>query len=152
MKLMTLCYVKKNGKTLMLHVNKPGTIHHEMWNGLGGKFEPGETPEECIIREVFEESGLKIEPKLHGVIIFKDIAKESKNNGVVFVFTATKFTGELIKSPEGKLEWIKDPKLNTLKRHQADAIFTKWLNEEKFFSAKFTYNAEKLVATQVNFY
>ena len=72
MKLATLCYIKQSGKTLMLYRNKkPNDIHEGKWNGLGGKFNPGETPEQCAIREIFEESGLQVKnPKLHGVLTF----------------------------------------------------------------------------------
>lgn len=153
MKLMTLCYIKKNGKTLMLHVTKKDSISTGFWNGLGGKFEEGETPEECVIREVREESGLElIEPKLKGRITFVDVAKGSKNNGHVYVFVADKFTGKLINSAEGILEWVEDSKLDSLKRHEADTIFTKWLDQENFFSAKFIYKGDKLIDYKVNFY
>lgn len=66
MKLLTLCYIRHDNKTLMLHrIKKHGDIHEGMWVGLGGKFEEGETPETCVIREIYEESGLKIKnPKL----------------------------------------------------------------------------------------
>ena len=74
---------------------KANDIHEGKWNGLGGKFEAGETPEECVIREVLEESGLSIQnPKFKG------------NDWYVFVYTATEFTGELIDSPVGRLEWV----------------------------------------------
>ncbi len=153
MKLMTLCYLKKDGKTLMLNVTKKDSISTGFWNGLGGKFEEGETPEECVAREVLEESNLTIkDPVLKGRITFTDIEKGSKNNGHVYVFVATQFTGTIENSTEGILEWIDDSKLNTLKRHQADAVFSKWLSGDKFFSAKFTYQGEKLINHKVNFY
>ncbi len=63
MKMGTLCYVRSGGKTLMLHrIKKPNDMHAGKWNGLGGKFEPGESPEDCVVREVREESGLSIHP------------------------------------------------------------------------------------------
>ena len=79
-------------------------IHEGKWNGLGGKFEAGETPEECVRRELQEESGLVIQnPRLYGLLVFP---KFKANDWYVFVYTASDFTGELIDSPEGRLEWI----------------------------------------------
>ena len=74
MKLATLCYVRHEGHTLMVHrIKKADDIHQGKWNGLGGKLEPGESPEECVIREVHEESGLEIrQPKYRGLLIFTD--------------------------------------------------------------------------------
>lgn len=74
MKLATLCYIKKDGKTLMLHrIKKKNDMHEGKWNGLGGKFEPGETPEDCVIREIEEESGLNIiKPRLRGLLTFPE--------------------------------------------------------------------------------
>ena len=75
MLLATLCYVKRDGNTLMVYRNKkPNDIHEGKWNGLGGKFEAGETPEECVIREIHEESGLSIQnPNLCGLLMFPQI-------------------------------------------------------------------------------
>jgi 8-oxo-dGTP diphosphatase len=88
---------------------KANDIHEGKWNGLGGKFEAGETPEECVIREVLDESGLSIRDlKYCGLLVFTNF---KENDWYSFVFTATEFTGELIDSPEGKLEWIPDEKL-----------------------------------------
>ena len=96
--LATLCYVRRDGYTLMVHrTKKANDVHRGKWNGLGGKFEPGETPEECVIREVHEESGLAIQhPKLCGLIMFPNF---TGNDWYVFVFTAHEFSGALIDSP-----------------------------------------------------
>jgi 8-oxo-dGTP diphosphatase len=120
--LATLCYVKRDGQTLMLHRNKkPNDIHEGKWNGLGGKFEAGESPEMCIRREVQEEAGLFIHnPRLHGLLIFVNF---KGNDWYVFVFSATEFDGELIDSSEGKLEWIDDDKLLDLPFWPSDAVF-----------------------------
>ena len=121
---------------------KANDIHEGKWNGLGGKFEAGETPEECVIREVLEESGLSIQnPKYCGLLIF---ANFKGNDWYVFVFTANEFTGELIDSPEGKLEWIPDEKLLDLNLCESDHIFFPWIGEGKFFSAKFEYDGDKM--------
>jgi 8-oxo-dGTP diphosphatase len=149
--LATLCYVKHNGKTLMVYRNKkPNDIHEGKWNGLGGKFEAGETPEECIRREVEEESGLVIQnPRLHGLLMFP---RFKGNDWYVFVFTATEFSGELIESPEGRLEWIEDEKLTGLNLWESDHIFLPWLAERKFFSAKFEYDGDVMQGYDATFY
>ena len=114
MKLATLCYVRNNGKTLMIHrVKKENDYHQGKWNGLGGKFDKGETPEECVIREVEEETGLKIKiPHLHGLLTFPMF--DGIDDWYVFVYTANEFEGKLIDSNEGNLEWIPDNELTNL--------------------------------------
>ena len=150
--LATLCYVRHKGKTLMLHrVKKENDYHEGKWNGLGGKFEPGETPEECAIREVEEESGLKIEdPRLCGFIVFPEF--DGENDWNVFIFTADEFSGKLIDSPEGKLEWISDKKLFDLNLWEGDKIFINWVLDKKFFTAKFIYKNKKFVDFKVVFH
>ena len=152
MQLATLCYIKHDNKILMLHrIKKLNDMHKGKWNGLGGKFEAGETPEECVIREVKEESGFDIQnPKLHGFITFP--AFDGFKDWFVFVFSAKEFLGEMIESPEGELEWIDDDKLNLLNLWEGDKIFMDWLNKEAFFSAKFIYKKKKLYSHFVNFH
>lgn len=135
----------------MLHrVKKANDMHKGKWNGLGGKFEAGETPEECIVREVQEESGLVIQdPRLHGLLLFPNF---KGNDWYVFVFTATEFTGELIESPEGQLEWIPDENLKSLNLWESDQIFFPWLENEKFFSAKFEYEGDVMKGYHVTFH
>ncbi len=139
----TLCYVKSKGKTLMLHRTKrKNDIHEGRWNGLGGKMERGETPEECVVREVQEESGLKIVyPKLRGVLTFPGF--DGENDWIVFLFTANRFKGKLIDSDEGDLEWIPDAKVTALHLWEGDKIFMRWLKKHRFFSAKFIYKKGK---------
>ena len=151
MLLATLCYIKHDDHTLMIYRNKkPNDIHAGKWNGLGGKFEPGESLEECILREVQEESGLQIRnPKLHGLLMFPDF---KGNDWYVFVFTAREFNGELIDSPEGKLEWIPDEKLISLNLWASDQVFFPWLEKEGFFSAKFIYDGDRMKSYEVNFH
>jgi len=151
MLLATLCYIKHNGQTLMVYRNKkPNDIHAGKWNGLGGKFESSETPEECVLREVREESGLEItHPKLHGLVMFPGFKGA---DWYVFVFTATEFTGELISSPEGELKWIPDEELEFLSLWPSDQYFFRWMREGKFFSAKFVYDGDEFLSHEVVFY
>lgn len=152
MQLATLCYVIKDGKTLMLHrVKKKNDVHEGKWNGLGGKLERGETPEECVTREVKEEAGLDIvNPRLHGFITFPMF--DGVKDWYVFVFTASEFSGEIIDSDEGRLEWIDNDKLLKLNLWEGDRIFIPWLFSKKFFSAKFTYVDGKFEGHTVSFY
>ncbi|MHB8578431.1 MAG: NUDIX hydrolase [Ignavibacteriaceae bacterium] len=154
MKLATLCYVidKKKNRTLMLHrVKKVNDFHEGKWNGLGGKLEIGETPEECVVREIKEESGLTIsDPRLHGFITFPLF--DGIDDWYVFVFTAENYSGEIIESAEGNLEWIPSESITSLNLWDGDSIFLKWLNEDKFFSAKFIYEKGILKNHSVTFY
>jgi 8-oxo-dGTP diphosphatase len=150
--LATLCYIKHDGHTLMVYRNKkPNDMHEGKWNGLGGKFEPGESPEECVIREVWEESGLEIRnPKMHGLLMFPSFKGD---DWYVFVFTAKKFSGELMtSSPEGKLEWISDEELTSLNLWESDQIFFPWLEDERFFSAKFIYDNDEMQTYEMTFH
>ena len=145
MKLATLCYVQAKGRTLMMHrVKKAHDIHEGKWNGLGGKMEPGETPEECVIRELKEESGLDIRnPQLRGVLTFPGFA--NGEDWYVFVFVAPEFSGDLIDCDEGNLEWVEDSKIMELELWEGDRIFLPWLSQDKFFSGKFVYKRGKLI-------
>jgi 8-oxo-dGTP diphosphatase len=149
--LATLCYIKQDNRTLMLHrIKRKDDIHMGKWNGLGGKFEPGESPEECVTREVCEESGLEIRnPRLSGLLMFPAF---KGNDWYVFVFTATEFSGELKENEEGYLEWIPDDKLESLPLWPSDHIFLPWIREGKFFSAKFVYEGEEMLGHEVAFY
>ena len=136
----------------MLHrIKKENDIHKNKWNGLGGKLEPGESPEDCVKREVFEESGLIIEsPNLHGVITFPKF--DGIDDWIVFVYTANNFDGNLIECDEGKLDWVSDDQLLNLNLWEGDKIFIPWLTQNKFFSAKFIYEKKKLINYDVIFY
>lgn len=154
MKLATLCYVtdKKTNSTLMIHrVKKANDYHEGKWNGLGGKFEPGESPEECAIREIEEESGLKVKSVLmKGFITFPMF--DGKEDWYVFLFTASEFSGTLIDSSEGNLAWIKNDKLTELNLWDGDKHFIPWLFKDGFFSAKFDYQNGKYLKHTVSFY
>ncbi len=152
MKLATLCYVRKSNQTLMIHrVKRSEDMHKGKWNGLGGKFEPGETPEECAIREIHEESGLLVRSlQLKGILTFPGFAHDE--DWYTFVFVVDEFDGELIDSSEGYLAWIDNDKLLDLNLWDGDKIFLRWLDEARFFSGKFIYLNGQFIDYTVAFY
>lgn len=152
MKLATLCYVRRAGQTLMVHrIKKENDMHQGKWNGLGGKLEPGETPEECAIREIREESGLTVTRlTLKGFLTFPGFANEE--DWYAFVFIAECLPGELTDSAEGYLKWIDNDKLLELNLWEGDRIFLPWLERPGFFSGKFVYKKGQLVEHSVMFY
>ena len=149
--LATLCYLKHEGQTLMIHRTKrKDDIHAGKWNGLGGKFEPGESPEQCVIREIREESGLAIvDPKLCGLLVFTGF---KGNDWYVFVFTAGQFSGEMRENEEGYLKWIPEAEMESLALWPSDPIFLAWIREGKFFSAKFSYEGDEMKGYEAAFY
>jgi 8-oxo-dGTP diphosphatase len=136
----------------MIHrVKKANDMHHGKWNGLGGKLEAGESPQECALREVYEECGLRaVNPVLKGVLTFP--AFDEVEDWYVFVFVTKEFTGELIDSTEGSLSWIPDTELVDLPLWEGDRIFLPWLEQPGFFSAKFVYEKGRLVDYHADFY
>jgi len=153
MKLGTLCYIENDNRYLMLHrIKKKNDIHEGLWVGLGGKFEAGESPEDCVVREVLEESGLKIQnPKLRGFLTFPSGFDE--DDWYVFLFTATEFTGELKPCEEGELSWVKKDELNNLPMYEGDKHFLKCLDEYTgIFSAKFIYDGRTLKDYTITIY
>ena len=111
MKLATLCYIRHRDRTLMVHrVKKENDIHAGKWNGLGGKFEPGESPEDCARREILEESGLVARSlRLKGLLTFPEFAQGE--DWYAFVFVVDEYEGELIDSPEGNLAWVRNTEI-----------------------------------------
>ena len=125
--------------------------HEGKWNGLGGKIHLGETPEECVIREVQEESALSIKnPEMRGILTFP--AFKDEEDWYVYVFTAHEFSGDLIDSREGTLKWVDDSQLLKLTLWEGDPIFMKCLDDGQFFSGKFVYKNGKLVAHEMRIY
>lgn len=142
-----LVYIRdlENKKTLMLYRNKKENDMHEgKWNGVGGKVEMGESPAECAIREVFEETGLKVSsPILKGFITFPNFSKG--NDWIAFIYEFHGFSGELSECNEGTLEWIDDDKILDLNLWEGDYMFLPLVFENKFFSGKLVYENKKLV-------
>lgn len=153
MKLATLCYIRDKDSYLMLHrTKKEGDIFKDFWNGIGGKMESNESPEECVIREVNEETGLQlIEPQLKGIITFPN-NRDTGETWYVFVFLANQFTGSLKDSEEGDLEWVPLERVSELNIQNADKHFMSWLEKDKIFSAKFYYIGDELKDFKVVFY
>ena len=121
------------------------------WNGLGGKLEPHESPEQALRREVFEESGLHIEAaELRGFITFPDF--DGEDDWYAFVYTVSDFSGELASSDEGELRWVPDDELLKLNLWAGDRVFMPWLKSPQIFSAIFRYEQGEFVDHKVVFY
>lgn len=143
--LTTLCYVEKDGKYLMLHrVKKEVDVNKDKWIGIGGHFEQGESPEECLIREAKEETGLTLTNwRFRGIVTFQ---AEGWNTEYMCLYTADEFEGELQECDEGTLEWVEKEKLTSLNLWEGDKIFLKLLAEEHpFFSLKLSYSGDRLI-------
>lgn len=143
--LTTLCYIEKDEAYLMMHrVKKENDINKDKWVGVGGHFEENESPEECLLRETAEETGLTLTSfKLRGIITF---ICDRWQTEYMFLYTADRFCGELITCDEGNLEWVKKTDVFNLPVWEGDKIFFRLLNErEAFFSLKLCYEGEELV-------
>ena len=150
MKLTTLCYIEKDEKYLMLHrVKKENDCNKDKWIGVGGKFEEGESPEDCLLREVYEETGLKLTNyQFRGIVTFVSDEWEGE---YMHLFTASEYEGELPENAmrdceEGELVWVPKDEIEKLNLWEGDKIFLRLLQErESFFSLKLRYVGEKLV-------
>ena len=143
--LSTLCYIEKDKKYLMLHrTKKKNDINKDKWLGIGGKFEDGESPEECIIREVKEETGLTLNTyKLRCIVTYVSTNWETE---YMYVFTSNDFSGELIECDEGDLQWIQKDRVTELNTWEGDKIFVdKIQKDNNFFTVKFNYDGDKLI-------
>lgn len=145
--LSTLCYIEKDGKYLMLHRTvKENDVNKDKWIGVGGHFEQDESPEECVLREVKEETGYTLTSyRLRGLVTF------ISGNGVteyMSLFTADGFEGEQTACDEGELEWIEKSRVQSLNIWEGDKIFFRLLEErEEFFSLKLVYDGhDKLLS------
>ena len=146
----TLCYIEENGKYLMLHrVKKENDANHDKWVGIGGKFEDGESPEECILRETKEETGLTLTAyRYRGIVTFVSDKWETE---YMHLFTVTGFSGQIIDCDEGVLEWISKERLAAIPKWQGDDIFLRLLDSDApFFSLKLRYEGERLAFAALN--
>ena len=151
MKNTTLCYIENGrGDYLMLHrVKKAHDCNHDKWIGVGGKFEDGESPEECVLRETLEETGLTLTDwRYRGIVTFVSDRWETE---YMHLFTATGWTGTLRECDEGVLEWVSREEFRRLPQWEGDKIFLRLIDEDApFFSLKLRYEGEHLAYAALN--
>ena len=141
----TLIYIECGGEYLMLHrTKKENDCNRDKWIGIGGKFEEGESPEDCMLREAREETGLSLTAwRFRGIVTF---VSDEWGTEYMHLFTADGFTGELSVCGEGELEWVKKSRLCELPIWEGDKIFLRLLRENApFFSLKLCYRGDALV-------
>jgi len=146
----TLCYIERGDEWLLLHrVKKENDLNKDKWIGLGGKCEEGESPEECVLREVREESGLTLTSyRYRGIVTF---VSDRWGSEYMHLFTADGFSGDVGPCDEGVLEWIKKSDFAALPQWEGDKIFLRLLEENApFFSLKLVYAGEELVSAALN--
>lgn len=143
----TLCYIEKDGAYLMIHrIKKENDLNKDKWVGVGGKLEEGESPFDCVRREVYEETGVNIkDPRYRGIITF---VSDKWGTEYMHLFTATDYDGEIdYDCDEGKLEWVKKELVPSLPIWEGDKIFFDLMEkEERFFSLKLCYEGDTLVS------
>ena len=150
MKNTSLCYIERDGKYLMLHrTKKVNDENHDKWIGVGGKFEEGESPEECMLREVQEETGLTLTAwRYRGIVTF---VSNEWSGEYMHLFTADGYSGELKSCEEGELEWVEKERLYSLPIWEGDKIFLRLLDSGRpFFSLKLCYEGERLVSAALD--
>lgn len=146
----TLVYIEKDSKYLMLHrTKKQNDYNHDKWIGIGGKFEETESPEECILRETKEETGLTLnEIEYRGIVTF---VSDENFTEYMHVFWSNNFSGALKECDEGELEWIEKSRMNALPHWKGDEIFLKLLElRAPFFSLKLVYEKGILLSATLN--
>lgn len=150
MRLTTLCYIEKDDSYLMLHrIVKKNDMNKDKWIGVGGHFEEGESPEECLLREVKEETGLTLTSyRFRGIVTFQSDQWEPE---YMCLFTADGYEGELIPCNEGVLEWVPKKDIPRLNLWEGDKVFLKLLADEApFFSLKLRYEGDILMECVLN--
>lgn len=150
MKNTSLCYIERGRDYLMLHrVKKTADENKDKWIGIGGKFEEGESPEDCMLREVREETGLRLLSWRYRAIV--TFVSDEWGTEYMHLFTSDSFDGEIKECDEGVLEWIDREKLLSLPIWEGDKIFLRLLDsDEPFFSLKLCYTGDKLVSAALN--
>ena len=145
----TLCYITRGNDVLMLHrIKKKNDVNKDKWIGIGGKFEDEESPDECLLREALEETGLTLTDwKCRGIVTFlSDVGNE-----FMYLFTADGFTRQLTECDEGNLQWVSRDFLYSLPMWEGDKIFLELLQKgEPFFSLKLRYEGENLREAVLN--
>ena len=152
MKLTVSCYLRRSGQWLMLHrTKKKQDINEGKWIGVGGKLEPGESPEECLLREVREETGLTLtQYRLRGLVTFNFVGSQvllGWETEYMFLYTADAWEGELTECSEGDLAWIPQAELLQLSLWPGDRLFLDRLLREDpaFFTYKMIYDGDRLL-------
>ncbi len=148
--LTTLCYVEKDGQYLMLHrAGKKQDVNQDKWIGIGGHFEAGESPEECLLREAREETGLTLTSwRFRGIVTF---IAEGWPPEYMCLYTADGFEGTVSECNEGALEWVPIDRLEELNLWEGDKIFLRLLAQEApFFSLKLTYRGDELLSASLD--
>lgn len=143
--LTTLCYIEQDDKYLMMHrVKKEKDLNKDKWVGVGGHFEVDESPEDCLLREVKEETGLTLTSwRFRGIVTF--LSNEWPEAEYMCLYTADGFEGEMISCDEGTLEWVEKSKVYDLPIWEGDKIFFRLLEEDReFFSLKLRYEGNVL--------
>ena len=143
--LTTLCYIQQDDKYLMMHrVKKEKDLNKDKWVGVGGHFEAAESPEECLLREVKEETGLTLTSwRFRGIVTF--LSNEWPEAEYMCLYTADGFEGEMTTCDEGTLEWVDKSKVYELPIWEGDKIFFRLLEEDRpFFSLKLRYEGSRL--------
>ena len=146
----TLCYIEKDGKYLMLHrIKKKNDLNHDKWIGVGGKFIDKESPEDCLIREALEETGLTLtDYEYRGIVTFISDMYETE---YMHLFKATGFSGQIKECDEGVLEWIEKDKLRSIPQWEGDKIFLDLLDKDvPFFFFFLKYEGDLLRLAVLN--
>ena len=146
MKQTTLCYIEQKDSYLMLHrISKKNDVNKDKWIGIGGKFEDKESPEECVLREAKEETGLTLTSyQFRGIVTF---VSDEWPTEYMFLYTADGFEGQMHTCDEGTLEWVRKEDMYALNLWEGDKIFLKLIEDKNqpFFSLKLSYEGENLV-------
>ena len=146
----TLCYIQRGEEYLMLHrIKKENDLNRDKWVGIGGKFLDKESPEDCLLREVEEETGLTLTSyRYRGIVTF---VSDRWPTEYMHLFTASSFCGELRECDEGVLEWLPKDQLLNIPRWEGDDLFLKLIWEDApFFSLKVCYEGDRLVSAVLN--